>query len=93
MRRDDTTNIVRIDGVLDTDYPKETYSVYARAGDVFLEADFCELARASKAAGEQYFSVNVQRRYMAEGQISLFAVNNETKELFNLDTFEVTYEK
>jgi len=93
MRRDDTTNIVRIDGVLDTDYPKESYSVYARAGDVFLEADFCELARASKAAGEQYFSVNVQRRYMAEGQISLFVVNNETKEQFNLDTFEVTYEE
>ena len=92
MKQDDATNIVRLDGILDTKYPKEMYQVYAHVGEVYLECNFCELERASKEAGRQYFSVNIQRRYMAEGKMELIAVNSETNEMFMIDEFEVVYE-
>ncbi|HKM22806.1 MAG TPA: hypothetical protein VJZ01_12290 [Lachnospiraceae bacterium] len=93
LKHEGTTNIIRIDGVLSSDYPATKYRVYARVGEVTLETDFCQLERASKAAGEQYFSLSIQRRYMAEGQIELFAINEETNEICQMDTLEVVYEE
>ncbi len=93
LRRDDTTNIIRIDGVLDSSYTTAKYRVYAKVGEVTLETNYCQLERTSKAAGEQAFSLSIQRRYMAEGQIKLSAVNEETNEIMKLDTLEVVYDE
>ncbi len=67
------------------------YQIYAKVGDTYLEAEYCALHRTAEFDGIHEFAISVQRRYMAEGEIQLIAVNEETKEEYCLETFEVIY--
>lgn len=84
-------NIVRIDGILETPENGHEYNVYVSTDDECMEADFCALNRLSKLEGTKTFSVNIQRRYMAQSHISLIVQDQETNETYLLEDFEVGY--
>ncbi|MCR4741141.1 MAG: hypothetical protein K5886_12890 [Lachnospiraceae bacterium] len=87
--------IVSIRGYLS---PKEgsssDYYVYAKIGeDAILECDYFALNYQTDPSLSREFSVNVQRRYLMEEEISLIAVNRNTEEEYLIDTFEVRYDQ
>ena len=67
--------------------------VYAKTDDECIETDYCALFRQSGEEGVHRFSLSIQRRFMAQSQIQLFAVSEATGEAFLLETFEVGYEE
>ncbi|MFT3983195.1 MAG: hypothetical protein QM697_04780 [Lachnospiraceae bacterium] len=100
VRRDGSTlylnpetgeNIILFGGMFRSKDQTADYEIYAKVGDTYLEAEYCALHRTAEFDGIHEFAVSVQRRYMAEGEIQLIAVNKETKEEYCLETFEVIY--
>ena len=88
----DTTSIFRMDGVISSPGAIGTVDVYARTDDECIETDYCLLHRESLEEGVDRFSLSIQRRFMAQSQIVLFAYDESTKETILLETFEVTYD-
>lgn len=88
----DTTSIFRIDAVLNAPEDLGKVNVYARTADECMETDYCKLRRQSEEEGVDRFSLSIQRRFMAQSQIELFAVSEKTGETFLLTTFEVKYD-
>ena len=88
---DDTTSIFRLDAVL---FGKDQgrYDVYARTEDECIETDYSKLHRQSEEEGIRRFSLSIQRRFMAQSQIELFAYSEDKDETYLLETFEVRYD-
>ncbi len=86
-------SIVSMNGIYSCEgYDASKIHIYAHAGEKYLETDYDKLERDGKEAGEHHFSINIQRRYLAEGTIQLLAVDEETNEEYQLKTIEVVYE-
>lgn len=83
---EDTTPIFRLDGITDRDV-----NVYARTEDECMECGYSKLYRQSEEEGIYRFSLSIQRRFMVQSQIELFATGTDGK-AFLLDTFEVKYD-
>ena len=82
-------NIVRFDAVLDNPDPSKTYDIYVKTDDECMEADFCKIHRESEEEGVQKFSVNIQRRYMAQSHISIIAEDRDSHQAYLLEDFTV----
>ncbi|MCR4656768.1 MAG: hypothetical protein K5770_11150 [Lachnospiraceae bacterium] len=68
------------------------YDIYAQIGDeAIVETDYLALRHRNEDPSLKAFSVNVQRRYLSEMDIKLFAVDTQTDESYLLDTFKVRY--
>ena len=88
----DTTAIFRVDALLDTGSSTDTYDVYVSTSDETMETEFCKLLRENEEEGLDRFSFSIQRRYMAQSYINLFAYDEDTGETILLETFEVKYD-
>lgn len=84
-------NIVRIDGIINTPNDGHEYDIYVSTDDECMEADFCALNRLAMLEGNKTFSINIQRRYMAQSHINLIAEDRSTKQTYLLEDFEVGY--
>lgn len=84
-------NIVLLGGMFRQKEKAPEYQIYAKVGDTYLEAEYCALHRMAEFDGIHEFAISVQRRYMAEGEIQLIAVDKDTKEEYCLEIFEVIY--
>ncbi len=85
-------NIVSLEGYVREE--GKSYNIYARIGDeATVETDYLALRHRNEGPGLKPFSVNVQRRYLSEMDISLLAVDEENNTCYLLDTFEVRYEQ
>lgn len=89
----DTTPIFRVDALLETGNSTDSYDVYVNTSDETMETEFCKLLRENQEEGLQRFSFSIQRRYMAQSYINLFAYDNNTGETILLETFEVKYDE
>lgn len=89
----DEEAIMKVDAVLFTGSLSDEYNVYVSTADECMEADYCQLHRESEIEGIHRFSFSIQRRYMAQSYINLFAQNKVTGETVLLDTFEVKYDE
>ena len=89
---EDTTSIFCLDGVVNAPEELGRIDVYAKTDDECIETDYCQLHRQSEEEGINRFSLNIQRRFMAQSQIVLFAYSEKTGETYILETFEVTYD-
>ncbi len=70
------------------------YDIYAQIGDeVVVETDYLALRHRNESPSLKAFSVNVQRRYLSEMDIKLFAVDTENGEEYLLDTYKVRYDQ
>lgn len=87
----DMTAIFRMDAVLDKPEGTGTVNVYARTDDECIETEYWNLYRRSEEEGIDRFSLSIQRRFMVQSQIQLFAVD-EIGNAFLLETFEVCYD-
>lgn len=87
LNPDEGDNIICIEGIVEAPYH---VSVYAKVDDNYLETDYCALHRESEADGLNKWSVNIQRRYIAQGPIDIIAVDDNGNE-YLLETFEVVY--
>ena len=56
-----------------------------------METDYMELHRESVAEGLDKWSVSIQRRFLSQGPVEIFAVDKDTDETYLLETFEVVY--
>ncbi|MDO5572545.1 MAG: hypothetical protein Q4G60_01045 [bacterium] len=93
LPQNDTSAIVSMKGIYSCkDADLSGIHIYAHAGEKYLETDYCKQERDAKEAGDHRFSVNIQRRYLAEGTIELIAVDETTNEEYHLQTIEVVYE-
>lgn len=84
-------NVININGYF---YPPEDgnkYNVYLKIDDTKLEIENCALHRRGAGDNYQAFLISVQRRYIGEGTFSLIAENEETKETYLVEEFEVIY--
>ena len=88
----DTTAIFKIDGVVNAPGGIGEVHVYARTDDECIETDYCRLHRQSEEDGVNRFSLSIQRRFMAQSQIELFAYSEATGKTYLLETFEVAYD-
>ena len=88
----DTTAIFRMDAVLNAPEELGTVDVYAKTEDETIETEYCKLYRQSEEEGIDWFSLSIQRRFMSQNEIQLFAVSEATGEAFLLTTFEVKYD-
>ena len=69
------------------------YNIYARIGDeAVVETDYLALRHENENPSRKAFSVNVQRRYLSEMDIELFAVDTDNNKCYLLDTFTVKYD-
>ena len=93
LNPNDGANIMKVDGILNVSDKSHSYDVYVSTADECMEADYCKLHRESMEEGVQRFSFSIQRRYMAQSYINLFAYDNDTKETILLTTFEVAYDE
>ena len=84
----DSTGIVRIECTLDAANPYD-YDVYALTDAETIETDYCEQMRKSEEEGVKLFSVNIQRRFMAQSSIKLVAVDRATGDEILLENFGV----
>ncbi len=89
---DDTTSIFRMDCVLNAPEAYKDVNVYVSTDDECMETDYCNLHRQSEEEGVQRFAVFIQRRFMMQSEIKLFAVEEETNRVVLLETFEVVYD-
>ena len=88
----DMTSIFRIDGVVNAPIGAGTVDVYARTDDECIETDYQLLHRQSEEEGVDRFSLSIQRRFMVQSQIELFAYSESEGKTYLLETFEVTYD-
>lgn len=88
----DTTSIFKVDGVVSAPSEYGKLDVYAMTDDECIETDYNLLHKQSIEEGVDRFSLSIQRRFMAQSQILLFAYSEETHETYLLETFEVTYD-
>lgn len=89
----DTTAIFKVDAVLNAGDSTDTFDVYVSTDDETMEANYCKLHREAEESGANLFSFSIQRRYMAQSYIKLFAYDENTNETILLDTFEVKYDE
>lgn len=89
----DEAAIMKVDAVLFTGSIPDEYDVYVSTDDECMETDYCKLHRDSEIEGVHRFSFSIQRRYMAQSYIKLFAYNKATGESVLLDNFEVKYDE
>ena len=89
----DTTSIFRCDCVLNANGAEEDWNVYVATDDECMETDYFKLIKQSKEEGVKKFSINIQRRYMAQSKINLFAHNVKSGETVLLEGFEVVYDE
>jgi hypothetical protein len=89
----DESQIFKFDAVLNVPEGLGEVNVYARTEDECIETDYCKLHRQSEEEGIDRFSLSIQRRFLAQYEIELFAVRQETGEAFLLDTLEVRYDE
>ncbi len=89
---DDTTSIFRIDAVLNAPEELGTVDVYAKTDDECIETEYFKLFKQSEEDGVDYFSLSIQRRFMVQSQIQLFAYSEKTGKTYLLETFEVAYD-
>ncbi|MCR5591890.1 MAG: hypothetical protein K6F73_10210 [Lachnospiraceae bacterium] len=87
----DTTPIFRMDAVINAPEEMGHLNVYARTEDECIETDYCKLHRQSAEEGVDRFSLSIQRRFMSQQEIELFAVSASGEEIM-LETFEVKYD-
>ncbi len=90
---EDTTAIFRIDAVIDAPDDTGEVNVYAKTDDECIETEYCKLYRQSQEEGIERFSLSIQRRFMVQSQIQLFATTGDDDRPFLLQTFEVTYDE
>ncbi len=88
----DTTSIFRIDAVLNAPEELGTVDVYAKTDDECIETEYFKLFKQSEEDGVDYFSLSIQRRFMVQSQIQLFAYSEKTGKTYLLETFEVAYD-
>ncbi|MCR5302826.1 MAG: hypothetical protein K6E49_10360 [Lachnospiraceae bacterium] len=89
----DSEQIFRMDAVLNVPGQMGEVNVYARTEDECIETDYCRLHRQSLEEGIDRFSLNIQRRFLARYEITLFAEESDTGRTFVLDTLEVRYDE
>ena len=89
----DTSQIFRLDGVLNIPADVGEVNVYAKTEDECIETDYCHLHRLSAEEGINRFSLSIQRRFLAQYEIEVFAVRADTGDAFLLDTLEVRYDE
>lgn len=89
---EDTTAIFRCDCVLDAGGNEDDYDVYISTDDECMETEYLEQIRQNKADGLCRFSFSIQRRYMAQSKMKLFAYNRKTGQTVLLTDFEVAYD-
>ncbi len=89
----DTTSIFRMDATVNAPEDLGEIYVYALTDDECLETDYCKLHRQSEEEGINRFSVNIQRRFMIQSRIDVFAVRADDRKPFLLQTFEVKYDE
>lgn len=87
LNPDEGDNIVCIEGIVEAD---RHVSIYAKVDDNYLETDYCALHRESEEEGLNKWSLNIQRRYLAQGPIDIIGVDDNGNE-YLLETFEVVY--
>ncbi len=93
LKQKDAATIVSLNGIYSCEGADVSdIHIYAHAGEKYLETDYDKLERDSREAGDHRFSVNIQRRYLAEGTIELIAVDEAANEEYHLQTIEVVYE-
>lgn len=100
MNPEDTTQIVRIEGVIFNDSGSDGSSdsllndvdVYVATADEVMEADYDKQYMESIEEGMKNFSINIQRRYMAQSYLDLFCVDETSGRPQLLERFEITYE-
>lgn len=84
-------SIVTINGILN-DYQKcKDLDLYMIIDGNYIETNYCLLQKESDEDMLKKFSMNVQRRYVAPGQIKLIAVDKNTNAEYEVETFEVQY--
>ena len=88
----DMTAIFTIDAVLDKPVGTGEINVYAKTDDECIETEYLKLYRQMEEEGTDRFSLFIQRRYMTQSQIQLFAVDPADGRPFLLETFEVLYD-
>ncbi len=89
----DTTAIFRLDGVINAPADLGRMDVYAMTDDECMETDYSKLHKQSMEEGVDRFSLSIQRRFMAQQEIRLFAVSEKTGQAYMLETFEVRYDE
>ena len=90
---EDMTAIFTIDAVLHKPEGMGMVDVYAKTDDECMETEYLKLYRQMKEEGSDRFSVFIQRRFMTQSQIQLFAVSPADGRPFLLETFEVLYDE
>ena len=90
---EDMTAIFTIDAVLHKPEGMGMVDVYAKTDDECMETEYLKLYRQMKEEGCDRFSVFIQRRFMTQSQIQLFAVSPADGRPFLLETFEVLYDE
>lgn len=93
LNPNDDAAIFKVDAVLSTGSLPDDYDIYVATDDECMEADYCKLHRQSVEEGVHRFSFSIQRRYMAQAYIKLFAYNKVTGEKVLLENFEVKYDE
>ena len=86
----DGAAIARVDCILNSS-ENGRYDVYTSTADEIMETGYNALHKESIEAGAELFSFSIQRRYMAQGVIHLFAYDNVTGETILLEDFGVRY--
>lgn len=92
LNPDDTTAIFKMDGVINVPDGIGEVHVYARTDDECIECEYSGLYRLSEEEGVNRFSLSIQRRFMAQSVIELFATD-ATGRTFLLESFEVKYDE
>jgi hypothetical protein len=86
------TSIFKIEGVVNAPAEYGKLDVYAKTDDECIETDYNLLHQKSVEEGVDRFSLSIQRRFMVQSKIVLFAYSEETHRTYLLETFEVTYD-
>ena len=83
--------IASVTGILQSYDDTKDLDVYLYVEGNFLETDYQNLHKRSVEDGAKYFEFDIQRRYLAPCEISIIAVDKESKEEFIIKTLEVCY--
>lgn len=84
-------SIVSIGGIMNDYNACKDLNIYMIIDGNYVETDYCMLHRLAVEEGLKRFSMNIQRRFVAPGEIELIAVDEATKTEYHIDTFEVEY--
>lgn len=83
--------IVSIRGILNDYNACKDLNLYMYIQGNYIETDFCKQHRDAEEDSLKRFSMNVQRRYFAPGEVKLLAVDEKTGKVYTVETFEVAY--